>query len=130
MTPLSKLTSYSFEPTEPYNLVNYRNAAGWTLLEVFCINGNLNGLKLMRELGADLKAGSLDSEPPIMTCLRWRHASLVRYILSLKMFSLKEIEEMFEGTTDRRLVAAVREFYPKALRRTSDKGLFSNFLIF
>jgi hypothetical protein len=128
MTPPSKLKSYAFDAHSDKNILNFRDGNGRSLVEIFCRNGNLDGIRMMHLLGVDLK-GPAGAESPLEMAIRWRYAPIVRFILSLKVYSHEELDELFGGTTNRALIAAVREFYPKALPSPA-RGWMSNFLIF
>ena len=82
------------------------------LVSVFCLNGNLNGLKMMRGLGADLRLGT-SQESPLKICLRWHYSELVSYLLSLRLYSLEDLQGLKEFATNKTMKKLVLTHYPE-----------------
>ena len=82
------------------------------LVSVFCLNGNLNGLRMMHSLGADLRWGTAQ-ESPLKICLRWHYAELVSYLLSLRLYSIEDLQGLKEFATNKTMKKLVLLHYPE-----------------
>lgn len=83
---------------------------------------------MMHCLGASLR-GRPGAESPLEMAIRWRYTPIVRFILSLKVYSRDEVEQLFGGTSNKTVVAMIQEYYPRALL-TPERGWMSNLVIF
>lgn len=79
---------------------------------------------MMRALGVSLKL-PVNGETPFQTCLRWHHEPLIRYFLSLKLYTVDELNDMFQGLENKHLVSLIRQYYPTALpEKSNSRWLF------
>jgi len=93
----SDVSSSLFGTESEKHIINRANLRGQTPLYVATLNGNLNIIKLLLEMGANAlllsDTGSKKEESLLDVCVRWNHYSTLEFLLSSVNWPSKYISD-------------------------------------